>query len=186
LEFFRERDASLLVNFDYDRNLFKFEQNSALPVLKGRLKAKLDYWHTIGANSFVIDIIKCGYRIPFISTPCKVHFPNNKSALDNASHVESAISELVGNHAVVEVPFVPHVVNPLSVSIQSSGKKSLILDLRQLKRLILDLRHVNQFIVFGSTSLSAKIEGCYYHMLTGVITFLVLISSPVITILIFS
>jgi len=106
--------------------------------------------------------------------------------LDNASHVESAISELVGNHAVVEVPFVPHVVNPLSVSIQSSGKKSLILDLRQLKRLILDLRHVNQFIVFGSTSLSAKIEGCYYHMLTGVITFLVLISSPVITILIFS
>ena len=55
LEFFRERDPSLLVNFDYDRNLFEFEQNSALPVLKGRLKAKLDYWHTIGANSFVID-----------------------------------------------------------------------------------------------------------------------------------
>ena len=44
--------------------------------------------------------------------------------------------KLVSNHAVVEVPFVPHVVNPLSVSIQSVGKK----------RLILDLRHVNQFI----------------------------------------
>ena len=80
--------------------------------------------------------IKCGYRIPIISTPCKTHFPNNKSALDNESFVESAISELVSNHAVVEVPFVPHVVNPLSVSIQSSGKK----------RGILDLRHVNQFI----------------------------------------
>ena len=105
LEFFRERDASLLVNFDYDRNLFEFEQNSALPVLKGRLKAKLDYWHTIGANSFVIDTIKCGYRIPFISTPCKALFPNNKSALDNASFVESAISELVSNHAVVESAF---------------------------------------------------------------------------------
>ena len=57
LEFFRARDASLLVNFDYHRNLFEFEQNSALPVLKGRLKAKLDYWHTIGANSFVIEIL---------------------------------------------------------------------------------------------------------------------------------
>ena len=34
------------------------------------------------------------------------------------------------------MPLVSHVVNPLSVSIQSSGKK----------RLILDLRHVNQFI----------------------------------------
>ena len=87
LEFFRARDASFLVNFDYDRNLFEFWQNSALPVLKGRLKAKLDYWHIIGANSFVIDTIKCGYRIPFISTPCKAHFRNNKSALDNAPFI---------------------------------------------------------------------------------------------------
>ena len=50
--------------------------------------------------------------------------------------IESAISELVGNHLVVEVPFVPHVVNPLFVFIQQSGKK----------RLVLDLTHVNQFI----------------------------------------
>ena len=50
--------------------------------------------------------------------------------------MESAIAELVHTHAVVEVPFIPHVVNLLSVSIQSSGKK----------RLILDLRHVNHFI----------------------------------------
>ena len=50
--------------------------------------------------------------------------------------MESAIAELVHTHAVVEVPFIPHVVNPLSVSIQSSGKK----------RLILDLRHVNHFV----------------------------------------
>ena len=87
----------------------------------------MDYWYTIGTNNFVIDTIKFCYRIPF---------NNNKSALDYASFVESAISELVGNHSVVEVPFVPHVVNPLSVSTQSSGKK----------KLILDLRHVNQFI----------------------------------------
>ena len=29
----RERDSSLLVDFDYDRNLFECEQNSASPVL---------------------------------------------------------------------------------------------------------------------------------------------------------
>ena len=136
LEYFRERDSSSLVDFDYDRNLFEFEQNSALPVLKGRLRSCLSYWHTIGANSFVIDTIKFGYRIPFISTPCQARFSNNQSALNNASFVESAIAELVHTHAVVEEPFIPHVVNPLSVSIQSSGKK----------RLILDLRHVNHFI----------------------------------------
>ena len=58
LEYFRERDSISLVDFDYDRNLFEFEQNSALPVLKGRLRSCLSYWHTIGANSFVIDTIK--------------------------------------------------------------------------------------------------------------------------------
>ncbi len=68
LEFFRERDSSLLVDFDNDRNLFEFEQGSALPVLKGRLKKKLDFWYTIGTNNFVINTINFGYRIPFIST----------------------------------------------------------------------------------------------------------------------
>lgn len=97
LEFLRERDSSLLVDFDYDHNLFEYEQNSASPVLKGRLKTNLDYWHTIGANNFVTDTLKFGYRIPFISTPCRALNHNNKSALENTSFVESAISELVGN-----------------------------------------------------------------------------------------
>ena len=77
-EFLRERDSSLLSDFDYDHNLFEYEQNSASPLLKGRLRTKLDYWHTIGANHFVIDTIKFGYRIPFISAPCRALFHSNK------------------------------------------------------------------------------------------------------------
>ncbi len=57
-------------------------------------------------------------------------------AFDHQQFVTSAITELVNNSAVVEVDFVPHVVSPLSVSVNSSGKK----------RLILDLRHVNQSV----------------------------------------
>ena len=174
LEYFRERDSSSLVDFDYDRNLFEFEQkNSALPVLKGRPRSCLSYWHTIGANSFVIYTIKLRYRIPFISTPCQARFSNNQSALNDASFVESAIAELVHTHAVVEVPFIPHAVNPLSVSIQSSGKKRLILDL------------VMSIISFGNRSLGVKIGEFYYHMLIRAITFSVLISSLDITISIF-
>ena len=107
---------------------------------------------------------------------CRAKSPSQtkrcKSALENASLVESAISELVGSHSVVEVPFVPHVVNPLSVS---SGKK----------RLILDLRNINQ--TFGSkSSLSAKIGESCYHIPTRAMSFSVLILSLVIIILIFS
>ena len=87
--------------------------------------------------------------------------------------MESAIDELVHIHAVVEVPFIPHVVNPLSVSIQSSGKK----------RLILDLRHVNHFI--WKQNFRCEIGEFYYHMLISAITFSVSISSLDITILIF-
>ena len=91
--------------------------------------------------------------------------------MENASLVESAISELVGSQSVVEVPFVPHVVNPLSVL---SGKK----------RLILDLRNINQ--TFGSkSSLSAKIGGSCYHIPTKAMSLSVLILSLVIIILIF-
>ena len=54
----RERDSRLLLDFDYDHNLFEYEQDSASPLLKGRLKTKLDYWHAIGANNFVIGTIK--------------------------------------------------------------------------------------------------------------------------------
>ena len=85
--------------------------HTASPLLKGRLKTKLDYWHTIGNNNFVIDTVKFGYRIPFISTACRALFHNNKSALENTSFAESGISELVGNRSVVEVHFVPHVVD---------------------------------------------------------------------------
>lgn len=54
LRILRERDSSLLVDIDYDHNLFAYEKNSSSPVLKGGLKTKLGYWHTIGANDFLL------------------------------------------------------------------------------------------------------------------------------------
>jgi len=55
---------------------------------------------------------------------------NNRSAIDNLDFVESAVNDLLCKHCIVETPFVPHIVSPLSVSINKQGKKRLILDLR--------------------------------------------------------
>ena len=52
------------------------------------------------------------------------------------SFVTNAIIELLFNNFIEEIPNCPHIVNPLSVSTQPSGKQ----------RLILDLRHVNQCV----------------------------------------
>ena len=54
----------------------------------------------------------------------------------HSDFVEQAILELLQSDRVIEISEPAFVVNPLSVSVQNTGKK----------RLILDLRHVNQYI----------------------------------------
>ena len=66
------------------------------------------------------------------------HFRNNKSAFAHSNFVESAITEIISSGSVVECLSAPLVVNPLSVSIQSSGKKRLILDLTYLNSIIIE------------------------------------------------
>ena len=56
--------------------------------------------------------------------------------MNSSDFVASAITELLKVASVVECPFSPVVVNPLSISVQSNEKKTLILD----------LRHVNFFV----------------------------------------
>ena len=52
------------------------------------------------------------------------------SAIQNSDFVNEALKELVESNCVIEVQNKSHVINPLSVSTNSSGKKRLILDLR--------------------------------------------------------
>ena len=68
--------------------------------------------------------------------PPRAFFRNNRSALDHASFVDSAISDLLLAGSVIEVFTPPTVVNPLTVSVNSVGNCGLILD----------HRHVNKFI----------------------------------------
>lgn len=100
--------------------------------VKGRLKKNVSFWEKIGANEYILDTLRNGYKLPLFSVPQRSISKNNKSALDNMDFVEKAVSELLKNHCVVEVPFTPHIINPLTVSINNLGKKRLILDLRKV------------------------------------------------------
>ncbi|CAC5371542.1 unnamed protein product [Mytilus coruscus] len=100
--------------------------------VKYSLRKHIQFWKHIGANEFVINTIKHGYVIPFLQTPTSMSFKNNKSANVHSKFVNEAISELLNIGCVIETPFQPFVVNPLSVAVQSSGKKRLILDLSEL------------------------------------------------------
>ena len=70
--------------------------------------------------------------LPFRSLSEPAVFRNNRSSLAHAEFVEDTIRELVESGRVVEYDVPPLVVNPLSVSVQATGKKRLILDLRYM------------------------------------------------------
>ena len=76
--------------------------------------------------------------------------PNNRSARDHSSFVDEAFAGVALKVQAVLSRLLMHlfVVNPLSVSVQPSGKK----------RLILDLRHVNKCLK-KYRFLSVKIGG---------------------------
>jgi hypothetical protein len=114
----------------------EFVENSRVMKVKGRLRQHVKFWQSIGASQFILDTISRGYIIPFLSTPSSAEFPNNKSSLKHADFVKVAIGELVEASLAVGCDKAPIVVNPLSVSIQSSGKKRLILDLRYPNELL--------------------------------------------------
>ena len=127
--------------FDFDQFSFhsssaNYFKGSSQVIVKGRLRANFSFWQSIGASKFILGTLSFGYQIPFLREPTSVFLSNNRSALDNSDFVESAILELLTVGSIVSCTSPPGVVSALSVSVQSSGKK----------RLILDLRHVNFFV----------------------------------------
>ena len=105
-KFFIENEIESLKQFDYEKNLYEFEQFQKPVTVKSRLKQNLQYWKDIG---------------PFIDS--------QKPVIHNSEFFTDSLRELIVSKRVVEVSFKPTVVNPLSVS-SNKGKKRLILDLR--------------------------------------------------------
>ena len=83
-----------------------------------------------------MKILREGYRIPFFESPPESVSKNNISALKNMEFVEEAVFELLKSNRVVQTPFKPWIVSPLSVSTNKLGKKRLILDLRILNKFL--------------------------------------------------
>jgi len=90
----------------------------------------------IGAPGLILSVIRDGYKSPFIVFPPPKANPNNGSALKERDIVSEAIINLIRNKCLEALDHPPAIINSLSVSLQSLGRKGLILD----------LRHVNLYI----------------------------------------
>ncbi len=162
--------------YDYDsdfylHNFYEYEQGVSEPIVRGRMRANLQFWKDIGAPDDIITTINSGYKIPFISTPGPAKFKNNKSAINNSEFVQDAINDLVSKELIVECDQIPDIVNPLSVSVQSSGKKRLILDLRYInhhvwkqKTKFEDFNVALQYFNQGDFMFSFDLKSGYHHI----------------------
>ena len=99
----------------------------------GRLKKNFLFWkNVLKANNSILETIHSGYKIPFVTRPPEIMLKNNKSATDNGSFVEEAISDLLKSNCIIECETKPRVVNPLTVASNTPHKKRLVLDLRHI------------------------------------------------------
>ena len=88
----------------------------------GRLTKCISDWERINAPGFILEVIREGYKIPFVFLPPPKHGVNNLSAIKEADFVCEAILDLIKMNCIEELSEVPNIASPLSVSIQSSGK----------------------------------------------------------------
>ena len=137
-----EEEVSDIAQVHCESELFEFEltDHPTLENVKGNLRRNLEFWKRIGTSRFILNVIERGYMLPFLSLPEPAVFRNNRSSLAHAEFVEDAIRELVESGRILEVGVSPLVVNPLSVSVQPSGKKRLILDLRYINKCLRKMR----------------------------------------------
>ena len=133
-----DRDKSLIPSHEHvdsDHGLYEYKHGlSSHIMVAGRLKTHIQFWKSTGTSPYILNLIKSGYRIPLYSMPPVSFSNNNTSASANAGFVADAISELLLTNHIFETDALPHSVNPLSVSVQSSGKKRIILDLQLIKK----------------------------------------------------
>ena len=109
--------------------------DSGIRTQKFSLRNNIVFWETnLNASSFVLNVLRQGYIIPFTSPPPAFYARNNGSAMRNPDFVSGAIDELLSEKFITEVKSPPHCCNPLTVS--ERGRLRIVLDLRHLNRYI--------------------------------------------------
>lgn len=123
------------------------EGDGPTPSMYKRLCSRLSWWRTWCSCTFVLSVIRGGYRLPWkASPPGRFHQKNYKGAHIYSDFVSGAVAELVASGAAVRWAgsSPPLCVSPLNVAEQPTKL-----------RLILDLRFVNEYL----THVKFKYEG---------------------------
>ena len=80
------------------KSLLNYEFTSGqpnTPSVRGRLALCYDKWVKLGTSGFISDVVRDGYKLPFVALPPPKVSSNNASALNDTYFVLEAISDLL-------------------------------------------------------------------------------------------
>ena len=83
---------------------------SIQPSVRGRLFKCIDFWRTLPASQFILNVISQGYKIPFFQLPTPFYKANNDSARRNSSFVTIAVNELLSLNLIKEIFCAPDIL----------------------------------------------------------------------------
>lgn len=125
----------------------------------------------IGANSYIVDVIENGYKIPFLHIPDEIALENNKSARANTDFVNDEIERLLQKGYISRVTQNTFVVNPLTVINNSREKLRLELDARHINPHLYKFKHkyedattARQLFNREDFIFSYDLKSAYYHL----------------------
>ena len=156
--------------YDSKHNIFpSFSDERASPV--GRLRNCIQRWVEITDDVYILNVIRFGYKLPFKVIPEQVFLKNNKSARENPDFVSKEISSLLQKGVISEVCEQPHVVNPLTVAYNRSGKPRLVLDCRHINPCLHlfkikfdDINIAQNLFDKGTFVFTFDLKGAYHHI----------------------
>lgn len=156
----------------YVINYVNYHLNSEMPDIIGRLKSHSEFWETLNAPENVMQIVKYGFKVPFLKNPPKIFLDNNKSSLTsaNASWVEQTLLEYEELGFISRTTEIPYCVLPLQVA-EHPDKKSLIHDESPLniyvdkKRFKLEgWEHMFNYSFSAKYGIKFDLKKFYYHI----------------------
>ena len=92
----------------------------------GRLLGKHEEYAKLGAEPYVVETVRGGYRLEFVQPPLPSYTRNNKSALEDPSFVKAELVRLEQLGCLRRVQERPFITLPLSLVF--SGKLRLVVD----------------------------------------------------------
>ena len=160
-----------MVSDDFIKDYVLYEEGQKEPKIFNNLSSAAEFWEKeLCAPKEVLEIVKEGFKIPFLVEPPKYEKGNNRSARDHAEFVDKAVQELIKGGLVEETFDKPWVVSPLSVA--KGDKLRLILDLSVTNNYVaaepFTLEDQFKFFEFAKTGnfvTKFDIKQCYHQIM---------------------